>query len=717
MFKKFENEINQILSERNVTKTISLLQPPSPDLGDFCIVVNQFAGKNDPKNFASDLIDSLTKISGIENIEIYETKGNKKRSGIIYLNFRIKAQEKRDLQVKFLNDSLKYVFSSEFAHLTTNKGKNAIVEHTSANPISPLHVGNLRNSVHGDTLARILDRLGYNVVRHFYVNDVGLQVAYVTIGYEILKNNGVYPEIKFDLWLGRVYAIMHNFYYTYTLKSDHDEIVKGKKYTLTKKDIQLLTKHYENQIKQLNISISSLEIEDKPSKDDKRKISKLKTEINQYKNKISDIISLKSNLDSLKSRFPHLHETLYIHVSTIDLKDKTAIYLRAYELNSDPQIVGLFREITNWVLESFKWTLKRYNIEFDIFDYESDLAWSKKPEEIVEKLVNSKNTKKVQDNALRFAYPKEDVLNMYNELDLDLKSIPIKGNIPELQLRRNDGTMLYAAKDMAYSVLKYETSNPEVIYNIISSEQNLPQFQLLLPLFELGYKKVAKSLKHYSYEHVDLRGRPMSGRRAIYVTADEFFDETVIRSRIAKRLSDGDRGENIPNNLDEWNEEMSTLTKVTIASTRFPLIETSPNRKIILDLDRELDFKRNSGPFVQYAHARACGILRKMDNQNEITKLNIDFNLLCEDEIIFIVQHIMKISKTLTLAVSELDPSIISNWLINLAKQFMKFYEKFPIHKAENIELKEARIKIVKAVQIALSEGLNILGIPAAERI
>ncbi|OLS28008.1 MAG: Arginine--tRNA ligase [Candidatus Heimdallarchaeota archaeon LC_2] len=717
MFKNFENEINQIIKEKNAKKSIGLLQPPLPELGDFCIVVNQFAGKNDPKIMASDLLDSFVKIPGIENVEIYETKGKKKRSGIVYLNFKIKPREKRNLQVKYLSHSLKHIFSEEFAQLTIGSGKNAIVEHTSANPISPLHVGNLRNSIHGDTLARILDRLGYQVHRHFYINDVGLQIAFVTIGYEILKNQNVKPEIKFDLWLGRVYAIMHNLYYIQSLKRTNSDLMKNTNYKLSQSEIEVLNQNFKAQIKDNQADLEVLSKKDKLTKEERISLKELKKKNLQLDKNLAEIKSLKINFDSLSNRFPRIHKILYSNVSKIDLIELSGQYLKAYETKLDKKIVTLSREITDWVLEAFKWTLKRFNIDFDNFDYESDLTWSKKPNEIIKSLEKSANTRTVDGSALRYSYPTESIVQMYEELELDPKSIPIKGNIPELQLRRKDGTALYAPKDIAYSIQKYESSLPHLIFNVISSEQILPQFQLLLPLFELGYKELTRAMKHYSYELVELKGRPMSGRRAIYVTADEYYDETLIRARMAKRASDQQRGGFVPNNLEQWDDEMNTLRKVTIASTRFPLIETSPNRKIILDLDRELDFKRNSGPFVQYAHARACGILRKLSDQDNISNLNIDYNLLCDDEIIFIVQHIMKISKKLTLAVDELDPSVISNWLISLAKQFMKFYEKFPIHNAENEDLKEARIKIVKAVQTALFEGLNILGIPAADRI
>ncbi|MHA2277205.1 MAG: DALR anticodon-binding domain-containing protein, partial [Candidatus Kariarchaeaceae archaeon] len=142
-----------------------------------------------------------------------------------------------------------------------------------------------------------------------------------------------------------------------------------------------------------------------------------------------------------------------------------------------------------------------------------------------------------------------------------------------------------------------------------------------------------------------------------------------------------------------------------------------PSKKIILDLDRELDFKRNAGPFVQYAHARSCGILRKWKGSDNINKIKIDHKLICEDDIIHLIQNMVQLESRLEQAVDTLDPSIMSTWLLDIAKRFMKFYENYPILNLEDEKLKIARIKIVKSIQITLSKGLLILGIPPAERI
>jgi arginyl-tRNA synthetase len=228
----------------------------------------------------------------------------------------------------------------------------------------------------------------------------------------------------------------------------------------------------------------------------------------------------------------------------------------------------------------------------------------------------------------------------------------------------------------------------------------------------------AKGLKHYSYELVELRGRTMSGRLAQYVTADEYYDETYIRARMAKRQADAERNVGLPTTKTEWKIENETLRAVTLASTRFPLVETAPNKRIELDLDRELDFRRNAGPFVEYAHARCASLMTKVKQDMGLeANLDIDYTLLAHDDIVAIIQHLKSLPDTIRKAADQQDPSQIANWCISLAQSFMKFYENYAILRAETEQLAQARLTMVEAIRRGLFTGLEILGIPAANQL
>lgn len=719
MYNIFIKPITNQLLENGYDAKIQLLSPPSSELGDFCIVVNRFARKQDPEFIGKALVEEL-KIDGIDSISLFVTKGKKNKTGIVYLNFSIAEDKKKEINLSFIKKASEYIFSKSYSYLDINKEKTAVVEHTSANPISPLHVGNIRNSVHGDTLARILERTGFKVYKHFYVNDVGLQVSFVVVGYEMAKERGVRPEIKFDLWLGQVYAIMNCLYTIQIIKNKGQEcdLDVEKSYKLSDDEVNLFTNHYNELLVLKRDELSGIEKVEKQTPEQKRMRKDLKRKIKRIEGDLSEVIKYKNTFVELKERFPKLFEVLFEEVSKIDLVERQTSYLKSYEKNSDKRIVSLFKEVTLWILESIKWTLARYNIGFDTFDFESELSWSGLPDKLIDLLEKSEYTINTGGQGVRLQYSKNAIDKLLKETGLTRKDIPIRGQVPDLQLRRSNGTLLYAAKDIAYSIKKFQDRDPQLVYNVISTEQSLPQFQLLLPLLELGYPLFAQGLKHYAYELVDLSGRAMSGRMASYVTADAFYDETYIRSRMAKRASDGKRDIKPPTNPKAWKEEHKILHAVTLASTRYPLIDKSPLKRIVLDLDQELDFKRNPGPFIQYAHARCCGILRNVkDAEDIVPDGECDWEMVVDDVIVEIVSHLTSIDEVIIKSFNNLDPSVIATWCFQLAQYFMKFYEKYPVLKAENHELMKARLNIIEMIKRGISNGLDILGIPAANKL
>ncbi len=713
MQKKLESQINELLKNEGFKKNIRLDHVIKSLHGkaEFAFIVNPLAERSDDpflvaKSLSQKIMDAIPLV---QNAFPSETK--KGKHTLVFINLKINPEELKKYRAGNIVNTLKDVLSENFGQSSKNMGKIVIVEHTSANPIAPIHVGNLRNTIHGDTFARILKATGYEVRRHFYINDVGLQIGFTVIGYEFLKKEKLYPDVKFDHWIGKVYAIMNSFYSIQTIKQNarkKDIPVSKSRYTLTATDLKKIDAYYTDKINEIKKEVENLKKE-KNTKATKQKISKLNRQINKLKEESKEAEKYVATVNSLKIRFPELFDILKKNVKKIDLIAKTSEYLEKYEKGNDKSINSLFRELTDWTISAFKWTLKRYNVDFDAFDYESDITWNGSPKKIVDKLAKLENTLSLHDGTYRFTYPKQLINKMYQELKLDKKSIPIKGDIPDLQLTRSDGTALYPTKDIAYSLYKFHQFNPEKVYNVISDEQTLPQFQLLLPLYLLGEKHAAKNLIHYRYGLVELLGRKMSGRQAIYITADEYYDETKIRARMAKKAA-------FKQFEDEtWEEEEKLLTAVTLASTRFPLIDTDPNKKIVLDLDRELDFKRNPGPFILYAHARAAGILRKAVPRRSIDE--IDWKILAENkETIDIIDLLATFEQRLMDAVNDMNPSKIASWCYELAQKFMKFYEQNPILSAEE-QTKEALLWVVTALKKGIATGLSILGIPAVDRL
>lgn len=358
-----------------------------------------------------------------------------------------------------------------------------LVEHTSANPLHPLHVGHGRNAVLGDSLVRLLRFCGNDVEVHFYVDDCGSQVMYAALGYEAVSeevNKMVERGVKPDLAVG----------YVYSVATAIAEI---------------------NRLKRLAEGQS----------DEKRR--EILAEIDEWMGVI------KRHMDAE----PELTNLLAERLGRRDLFTEAAELNRLYE-RGDLQARAKVRAVVDLVLKGQRATLERLGIAIDKWDYESELAvWSNKAVELVEELKRRwPSYIENKEGAVVFRADKfvED-FNLREELDLPKF-------IPPVTLTRSDGTTLYVTRDVAYALWQAQHAVDKVV-RVISSEQTHEQAHVKIILYALGYKEEAKRIVHYSYEMVNMPGMKMSARRGQYVSLDEILDEAAERS--AEMVKEKDR--------------------------------------------------------------------------------------------------------------------------------------------------------------------------------
>jgi len=347
-----------------------------------------------------------------------------------------------------------------------------LVEHTSANPIKPLHVGHLRNALLGDSLARLLKLRGHDVTTHFYINDVGLQVAYAAYGYRCLKSRR--PQGKVDHWVGVIYSAVNALATIVNLRNRYEQVRDG----------------------------------------DPETARRLLREIDEWMGVAA----------RLKERYPEVFEALLKAVeSSPDPTAEIVKLNRDYE-RGELSAVRLIRNLCQACIEGFKQTLSRLDVFFDSWDWESELTvWNGFTAEILDRLRETGYVERV-DGALVFKAGKavED-LGLRERLN-----IPEGYEVPDLTLVRSDGTTLYTTRDIAYTLWKFR--HADRVVNVIGAQQSLAQLQIRIALHVLGHVREAANLVHYSYEIVNIEGRKMSGRRGVYVTVDELLDEAVNRA-------------------------------------------------------------------------------------------------------------------------------------------------------------------------------------------
>ncbi|MCM8789196.1 MAG: arginine--tRNA ligase [Candidatus Omnitrophica bacterium] len=529
---------------------------------------------------------------------------------------------------------------------TDDKPETVIVEHTSVNPVHPIHIGQARNSILGDSLSRILKARGHRVFRHYYIDDVGRQSAVVAYGYSMLGKPK--PEGKPDHFIGAIYAI------TSCLLEIH----------------------------RLNGTI---------------KLKRLEAESEEFLKIQKDLDEWVAIAVDLKEKFPSLFDKILQEISkTKDSELEINLLVQRYETGKE-ETKQLIREVSNLCLEGFKQTLARADVSFDSWDWESSFVW------------NSDVTRYL--NALKetpFVFEKGEVLEFDAEKvaqTFGLKeSIGLKENqkIPSLTLVRADGTTLYTTRDITYSIWKFKKA--KTVINVVGMEQKLSQLQLKLALYALGYVEEAMRLVHFAYNLVNLPGYKMSSRRGRYVTFDDVMDEAVSRAydEVSKRSM----------KLSE-DEKRKISESVGIGAVKFALIETDPLKPVIFTWDRVLDFERNSGPYIQYSHARACSILRKASRNI----VDADFSLLKEPLEHDLVLMVSRFPEVFIDAAENLKPSSIADFATVLADKFNTFYAALPVIKAENQKLSDARLLLVDAVRITLRNALSLIGIEAPQRM
>ncbi|MEM2530527.1 MAG: arginine--tRNA ligase [Candidatus Bathyarchaeia archaeon] len=521
--------------------------------------------------------------------------------------------------------------------------QRVLLEHTSVNPVHPIHIGQARNPVLGDSLARLLRAVGNEVSVHFYIDDTGRQSAIAAYGYQKLGRPK--PKGKPDKFIGEIYAIT---------------------------SCLLEIKRLERIIKQ-------------PGTSDLEGVGR---ELEEWR----------SIAKELEGKYPETFAALSKALSNGDPEVEVEEIIRGYE-RGEAWAREIVRPAVELCLEGFKETLAKMGICFDSWDWESDLLWSGRVAKVLGELSSSPYVRE-EGGAL--------ILDANRAVDeMELRTILGIGGeeVPPLTLTRSDGTSLYTTRDIAYSLWKFERADRAI--TVIGSEQSLAQLHLRIALCILGKRELAERYTHFAYGLVELPGHKMSSRRGRAVSLDEVLDEAVRRARqeVLKRspaLGDG---------------EIDRIAQlIGVGAVKYALASVEPNKNVTFAWDRVVNFETNSAPFLQYAHARACNILKKAESSGiRISKPSYELlSGTAERELIIMIG---KLPMVVERAAERLAPDLIANYANELASKFNYFYDNFPVIKSEPEELRDARLALVDAFRIALGNALHLLGIEAPGRM
>ncbi|CAI8286789.1 MAG: Arginine--tRNA ligase [Flavobacteriales bacterium] len=388
----------------------------------------------------------------------------------------------------------------------------------------------------------------------------------------------------------------------------------------------------------------------------------------QYKKEIADLIST--------------------GVSEKQAKNEAPILLEAKEMlikweQNDVEVRSLWEQMNAWVYDGFAETYKRLGVHFDSYYYESDTY------------VLGKET--VEEGLSKgIFYRKED-----GSVWVDLTD----EGLDEKLLLRSDGTSVYMTQDLGTARLRY-TNHPNMtgmVYTV-GNEQDYHFKVLFLILKKLGYDW-ASQLHHLSYGMVDLPSGKMKSREGTVVDADALMDEM---HATAKQISE-ELGK-----LDGMsNDEKETLFHtIGMGALKYYILKVDPKKRILFDPKASVDFSGNTGPFIQYTHARIQSILRKVGT---ITVAFDNATSLHEKEKA-VLKVLGQFPATVAAAANQYSPALVANYVYDLVKQYNSYYQEVPIL-VEDGKVKSLRVALCAAVGQVIQKSLGLLGIEAPSRM
>ena len=347
----------------------------------------------------------------------------------------------------------------------------------------------------------------------------------------------------------------------------------------------------------------------------------------------------------------------------------------------DPAVRDLWQTMNGWVLDGFAETYQRMGIEFANTYLESNTYTLGK--DIIEEGLAKGVFHKREDGAVAIDF--ED---------------PTLGSKVVL---RSDGTSVYVTQDIGTTLLKQRDYEPDQQIWVVGDEQ-IYHFRVLFAILKaLGYEW-AENLTHMAYGMVNLPSGRMKSREGTVVDADDLFDmlQGLARDATLERA-----GADVPEDLDE------RARVISMAALKFMLLKVNPKTTMMFDPEASLRFEGDTGPYVLYAYARISSMLRRASE--ETLAAEVDWSVLGTKEEKALALRCAQYPETMQKAAANLDGSVVTGYLLDLAKDFSKFYQACPVLTAETPALVRARLELTARVRTLLRDGLNALTIDALE--
>ena len=383
----------------------------------------------------------------------------------------------------------------------------------------------------------------------------------------------------------------------------------------------------------------------------------------EYKKEIANLVDDGLLLDEAKQKAPILIEAQEM--------------LRLWESN-DEEVRILWNKMNQWVYEGFEITYKNLGVSFDSYYYESDTY-------LLGKRIIDKG---IKDHVF---YKKED-----GSVWIDLTN----EGLDQKLLLRKDGTSVYMTQDLGTALKRLE-DNPNLkgmVYTV-GNEQDYHFKVLFLILKKLGFEW-AQSLYHLSYGMVDLPSGKMKSREGTVVDADDLISNMIIQAKLISEEV---------GKLDSLSckQRDNLYENIALGALKYFILKVDPKKSILFDPKASIDFNGNTGPFIQYTHARIKTLIKRAPT----TISGIDNTLSLNNKERELIKQLGRYPDAVSLAGEQYSPAVIANYLYDLVKCYNTFYQNLSILGIKDKNLKSFRIALSQKVAEVVSNASGLLGI------
>lgn len=359
-------------------------------------------------------------------------------------------------------------------------------------------------------------------------------------------------------------------------------------------------------------------------------------------------------------------------------------WLRRWEAK-DPEIYSLWETMNGWVYEGFDVTYKALGVDFDKVYYESQTYLLGKS--------------LVEEGLARGIFFRKEDGSVWIDLTAD--------GLDQKLLLRGDGTSVYMTQDLGTAFRRFEENRLDEMIYVVGNEQNY-HFQVLkLVLKKLGYDW-SDHITHLSYGMVELPNGKMKSREGTVVDADDLIDDMV---RTAREMSD-ELGK-----LDDCTEdEAAAISRmVGLGALKYFILKVDPKKTMLFDPRESIDFNGNTGPFIQYTHARIRSVLRKAQEAGIACGEASAAAYLPEE--VALVKQLADYPNVVKAAAENFAPSIVAAYAYELAKQYNAYYHDHSILREEDTAVRAMRLRLSEQVARVIRLAMRLLGIDVPERM